>query len=90
MSKGKEEEDDDPEHPGNQTYPNGYTTSVPDVRGRTIDDALGMLADAGFSGSVEGYQSSNSMISGRVISQTISGDAQAGTTVGLIVSSGAD
>lgn len=90
VSKGKEEEDDDPEHPGNQTYPNGYTTSVPDVRGRTIDDALGMLADAGFSGSVEGYQSSNSMISGRVISQTISGDAQAGTTVGLIVSSGAD
>lgn len=89
VSKGKEEEED-PDHQENQNRPDGYTVSVPDVRGRSLDKALDMLASAGFSGSVVEYQPSNSMISGYVISQTISGDAQAGTTVGLIVSSGAD
>lgn len=89
VSKGKEE-DEDPDQQGNQTRPGDYTVSVPDVRGRSIDKALDMLASAGFSGAVVEYQSSNSMISGYVISQTISGDAQAGTTVGLIVSSGAE
>lgn len=99
ISKGKEEddEDEDPDDPDNQGgnswnsgYPSGMTVEVPNVRGRSLEQALDLLASAGLSGSVVEYQTNNSMISGYVISQTVSGEATAGTTVGLIVSSGAE
>ncbi len=97
VSKGKEEpeepEPEDPEDPGNtpgSQYPAGYTVTVPDVSSRSLERALSMLADAGLSGSVVQYQSSNRLSEGYVISQTVTGDVAAGTTVGLIVSTGAD
>lgn len=83
VSKGKEE--DDPTHrPANPDDNAGF---IPDVRGRSLDSALGMLD--GFSVSVT-YQPSNAMAEGYVISQTVSGEAEPGTLVVLTVSSGAD
>lgn len=83
VSKGKEE--DDPTHrPANPDDNGGF---IPDVRGRSLDSALGMLD--GFSVSVT-YQSSNAMAEGYVISQTVSGEAEPGTLVVLTVSSGAE
>lgn len=97
VSKGKEEpeepEPEDPEEPGDNPgsqYPAGYTVTVPDVSSRSVDRALSMLANAGLSGSVVEYQPSNRLSEGYVISQTVTGDVAAGTTVGLIVSSGMD
>ncbi len=93
VSKGKEEPDE-PDEPnesdnnqGNQ-YPAGYTVTVPDVSYRSLDWALNKLSEAGLSGTVVEYRTSNQLSEGYVISQTVSGEVAAGTTVGLIVSSG--
>lgn len=96
VSKGKEEPDepDEPDDPngsgnnqGNQ-YPPGYTVTVPDVSYRSVDWAMSKLAESGLSGVVVEYRTSNQLSEGYVISQTVSGEASPGTTVGLIVSSG--
>lgn len=104
VSKGKEPEEEpeepkEPEEPnqpsvnpgGNQTtQPEpGPPVSVPDVKSRSVDRAMSMLAQAGLSGSVVGYESSYTLSEGYVISQTVTGQAAEGSTVGLIVSSGA-
>ncbi len=83
VSKGKEDKEEEPEKPntpGQPVYPN--SGEVPSVRGRSLSDALSILASEGFSGSVIDYQPSSTMISGYVISQTVLDDG----SVGLIVS----
>ena len=91
VSKGKEEPEE-PNEPnqGTTNYPAGYTVTVPDVSSRSLDRAMSMLANAGLTGVVVEYQSSNKLSEGYVIAQTVTGDAQAGSTVGLIVSSGSN
>ncbi len=95
VSKGKEpEEPEEPEEPDppvtnpDDNRPPAQIVSVPAVNNRSLDQAMNMLAEAGLSGSVVGYQSSSSLGSGFVISQTVTGQAAEGSTVGLIVSSG--
>ena len=97
ISKGKEpkEEPEEPEEPEDPDH--GTTTpnrplqyvEVPDVESWSLERAMSMLSQAGLSGSVVGYDSSYTLSEGYVISQTVTGQAQQGSTVGLIVSSGA-
>lgn len=99
VSKGKEpeEEPEEPEEPEQPENPGGNSTTnrplqyvqVPDVQSWSVDRAMSMLSQAGLSGSIVGYDSSYTLSEGYVISQTVTGQAQQGSTVGLIVSSGA-
>ena len=87
VSKGKEDKDEedpeDPDDPFTSVYPNvSPSGEVPSVRGRSLEDALDILASEGYSGKVVEYQSSSTMVSGYVISQSVLYDG----TIGLIVS----
>lgn len=85
VSKGKEdkdEEEDDPNMTNRPVYPGNSSVEVPSVRGRSVEDALSILASEGFSASVVGYESSSTMISGYVISQSVMSDG----SIGLVVS----
>jgi hypothetical protein len=103
VSKGKDPKDEEPEEPkepeepeqpsvnpgGNQTTQPGPPVAVPDVQSRSVERAMSMLAQAGLSGSVVGYESSTTLSEGYVLYQTVTGEAAEGSTVGLVVSSGA-
>ena len=93
-------EPEEPEQPsvnpgGNQTTQPGQSNqpgppvAVPDVQSRSVERAMSMLAQAGLSGSVVGYESSTTLSEGYVLYQTVTGEAAEGSTVGLVVSSGA-
>lgn len=101
VSKGKEPKEEEPEEPEEPEDPNTPSVdpgsnsgrpvqqvTVPAVNNRSLDQALGMLEEAGLSGSVVSYQPSSSLGAGFVISQTVTGQAAEGSTVGLVVSSG--
>lgn len=94
VSKGKEpeEEPEEPEEPSTNPGVNQpvQQVSVPDVRSRSVERAMSMLEDAGLYGSIVGYESSNALSEGYVVSQTVTGQAAEGSTVGLIVSSGSN
>lgn len=85
VSKGKEDKDeDDPDKPGGNrpVNPGNVSGDMPNVRGRSLDDALSILAGSGYSGYVADYETSSTMISGYVISQSDQGDG----TVALVIS----
>lgn len=94
--KEPEEPEQPPVNPGgNQTTQPGQSNqpgppvAVPDVQSRSVERAMSMLAQAGLSGSVVGYESSTTLSEGYVLYQTVTGEAAEGSTVGLVVSSGA-
>lgn len=81
VSKGKEDKDDDKD-PDRPSYPGNSGGDVPNVKGMEVGYAMSILDSYGYPASIERYESSSTMISGYVISQTLYDDG----TVGLVVS----
>ncbi len=81
VSKGKEDKDDDKD-PDRPSSPGGSSGDMPNVKGMEAGYAMSILDSYGYPASIVGYDSSTTMISGYVISQTLYDDG----TVGLIVS----
>ncbi|AUG78583.1 serine/threonine protein kinase [Kitasatospora sp. MMS16-BH015] len=64
------------------------TQAVPDVTGKTKDDASAALTKAGFTVGPMAYKDSDSVPQDSVISQDVTGNAAPGSTVTLTLSSG--
>lgn len=66
--------------------------TVPDVRGKADADAQNEIKNAGLAVGTVGYEHSDSVESGKVISQSIAGGKKvdAGTKVDIVVSTGSD
>lgn len=64
------------------------TVNVPSFTGWTQDSALQRLTELGLYGYVEEWKNDNHVPAGQVISQTVSGTVEEGTSVGLVISSG--